>query len=248
MKITSWNEEKAHQLTKGVWRSRNNPMSTKHSNKNTPLFVEGPSWFGMLHLKNPLKSKMLHLKILPGKRDAKVTKPIIFRFSPFLQPSRWPWCKNSSMNPWKKSARDHTCTKEHLNGMVEWPFYGVFCDLQRSGMKRSRVESHGHQMFVLLCLQNQKTVALLPKSLLLDPRFPVFLQGFLASYPPWWNQNCQRQTSKKSAKSGEISPTRKDGAKNLSFCYMDKLPFFCSVNSPRNFETCHQTGCSNPPV
>ena len=130
--------------------------------------------------------------------------------------------------------------------MVEWPFYGVFCDLQRSGMKRSRVESHGHQMFVLLCLQNQKTVALLPKSLLLDPRFPVFLQGFLASYPPWWNQNCQRQTSKKSAKSGEISPTRKDGAKNLSFCYMDKLPFFCSVHSPRNFETCHQTGCSNP--
>ena len=146
----------------------------------------------------------------------------------------------------KRPQKNHTCTKEHLNGMVKkWPFYGVFCDLQL-GDEKVTLESPGHQMFVLLCLQNQKTVALLPKSLLLDPRFPVFLQGFLASYPPWWNQNCQRQTSKKSAKSGEISPTRKDGAKNLSFCYMDKLPFFCSVHSPRNFETCHQTGCSNP--
>lgn len=121
---------------------------------------------------------------------------------------------------------DHTCTKKHPNGMVKkWPFYGVFCDLQLGDEK-----SPGHQMFVLLCLQNQKTVALLPKSLLLDPRFPVFLQGFLASCPPWWNQNCQRQTSKKSAKKhrnrARFHPPERMVPKTCRFVTWINYPFF----------------------
>ena len=91
-----------------------------------------------------------------------------------------------TMDPWKK------CKKPD-GSMEQVPLKNSQLFKQKNRQKKIRANTHRthntqktkkNVTSQIFFKANQKTVALLPKSLPLDPRFPVFLQGFLAGYPP----------------------------------------------------------------
>ena len=227
MKITSWNEEKAHELTKRCLEDPGtHPMSTKHSKKkHTSILLKILHDLECFTWKIPWSPTCFTLKSpLLEKEMPNLKEPIIFRWtirSTFevtcAKILRW---IHPPKNMHKKDRKRPTCTKKHLNGMVEWPFYGAKWPPTR-GWKGQTLNHLDTRCLFYFAFKTRKLWHFCqnPCCLILAS------QCFSKDFSQVIHRDETRIVSIKPPKSRQKN-TRKDGAKNLSFCYMDKLPFF----------------------